>query len=136
MGNNYLYSVYKTGCDTMIKGIQILGLLVSIYLFYRSYNLVKKREEDVKQFLFWVFLGILLFVSSLVPGIVDIFLDLLGLENRAFAIIIIGTLLLYLLFFNFASKIDNLNQQISQINEKVSLIEYEMKKYQNSDNKP
>ncbi|MGD2249947.1 MAG: DUF2304 domain-containing protein [Candidatus Methanofastidiosia archaeon] len=114
----------------MIKGIQILGLLVSIYLLYRSYTLVKKREEDVKQFLFWIFVAALLLLFSLSPELIDLFLDFLGLKNRTFALIIMGVLLLYFLFFNFTSKLDKLDRQLSAVNEKVSLLEYEMKKSQ------
>jgi hypothetical protein len=112
----------------MIKGIQLVGLVVSLYFFYKSYLLVRKREENVKQFIVWIFLGVLLFGFSLVPGSVDVFLDFLGLENRAFALVIGGLLLLYLLFFNFVSRIDSLDKQLSRINEEVSFLKYEMKK--------
>lgn len=118
-----------------MKGIQLVGLVVSFYLFYKSYLLVKRREEDVKQFLFWISVGFLLFFSSLFPNIIDVFMDFLGLENRAFAILIVGVLLMYLLFFNFVSRIDYLDRQLSQINEEVSLLRYEMKKLLEGENK-
>ncbi|KYK33444.1 MAG: hypothetical protein AYK19_13780 [Theionarchaea archaeon DG-70-1] len=119
----------------MMKGIQLVGLVVSFYLFYKSYLLVRRREEDVKQFLFWISIGFLLFFSSLFPSIIDVFMDFLGLENRAFAILIVGVLFMYLLFFNFVSRIDFLDRQLSQINEEVSLLRYEMKKLLESKNK-
>lgn len=112
----------------MIRIINIIGILFGIYFLFKSYLLVKKKKEDVKQFLLWALIGIIMLILAVYPKLADIALKLLNMEERINAIFAIGILLSILLIFNLNNQIEKMDSQMSKLNEEIALLKYREKK--------
>ena len=117
-----------------ITPIHLIGIAVSVALFYQSIRLVRKQKESVFEFLLWtgfgaaifaLSLGQLLTISGLLEGL-SFLLSLLGFQtgtNGIFTLAILGLLLL--LFYTYNNAKTN-HQKIADMNQELSLLEYQM----------
>jgi len=112
----------------MIRLINILGILFGFYFLFKSYLLVKKKEEDVKQFLLWGLIGIILVILGIYPNLADIPLRILNMGERINVIFTMGILLSILLIFNLNNQIKKMDAQISKLNEEIAILKYKGKK--------
>jgi hypothetical protein len=117
-----------------ITPIHIIGIAVSVILFYQSVRLVRKQKESVFEFLLWTGFGAAIFVLSLgqlltISGLLEglsFLLSLLGFQtgtNGIFTLAILGLLLL--LFYTYNNAKTN-RQKIADMNQELSLLEYQM----------
>jgi hypothetical protein len=112
----------------MVKGIQIIGILIGLYYLYKSYRMLKLRKADVREFLIWTFVGFALIIVSTYPDIVTYLFNLIGMSFRGNAIFTIGILISYLLLIHVITLNRELNYQISKLNEEIALLRYEIEK--------
>ncbi len=112
----------------MVKGIQIIGILIGLYYLYKSYRMVKNGKADVREFSIWVFVGFALIVVSAYPDVVTYLFNFLGMGFRGNAIFTIGILLSYFLLIHVTTLNRELNYQISKLNEEIALLRYEIEK--------
>ncbi|MEE8401452.1 MAG: DUF2304 domain-containing protein [Candidatus Hydrothermarchaeaceae archaeon] len=112
----------------MIRGIQVVGLLVGLMFLYQSYRLVKEKKEDVGGFLLWSTVGAGVIVVSIHPGVFDYLLTILQMKERPFAIFTVGILVAYLLLFQTFKLLRTLSENVSKLNESMSILRYEMEK--------
>ncbi len=106
-----------------MRGIELLGILVGLYLIYKSASLLRNKEEDVLNFAIWLIVGSGLIIGGVFPQLFTYVRRFLGMERRAYTIFGIGILLSYLLIFRIFSYLRELKTDISKINEEISLIE-------------
>jgi len=112
----------------MLRGIQILGVLVGIYLIIRSYLLTRKRQEDINQFLIWIVIGLLITVGSVFPGILSYIADILNMQERVYTLFIIAFIFIFLLLMNLFKQNRKIMTEISKLNEEQSLLKFELSK--------
>lgn len=106
-----------------MRGIEILSLVSGVYFLYKSYNLFKDSSEDVLNLLIWPLVGLALVSYAVFPGVVTWVSNLLGMEIRAFTIFSVSILVLFLLVFHLLSIIRRLDEDISKLNEELSVRE-------------
>ena len=116
--------------------INIIGVVISIALFYQSIRLVKKRKESVSEFLMWMSFGVVLFVLSFgdiitVSDVADFFegvLSALGFSSGKIGLLVLSNLgLLMLLFYTYINTKTN-RQMIYDLNQQIALNESENNK--------
>lgn len=112
----------------MVKGIQVIGVLIGLYYLYKSYRMVRLKKADVREFLLWTFVGFALVIVSFYPNIVTFFFNFLGMSLRGNAIFTIGILISYFLLIHVITLNRELNYQISKLNEEIALLRYEIEK--------
>lgn len=109
-----------------MRGVNILGIIVGAYFIYRAYTLVRDKEEDVLNFVVWLFVGSGLVVAGSVPAVFNFIMDILGMEQRAYAMFSVGIFVAYLLLFRFSYSLRSLERDISKLNEDISLLREEL----------
>lgn len=112
----------------MIRGIQILGILIGLFFLYQTYKLVKNKDEDVPEFLLWTTIGIVLVAMSAYPEAISSFLGIAGMTSRAYFIFTSGILVLYLVVMHLFKLNKELSMQISKLNEEMGILKYEKEK--------
>jgi len=99
----------------MIKGIQVVGILVSVYLVLDVYKNYRQGNYGLRKTLFlillWSGVGILFINTSLM----NLVLPILMTENIIFTVLVMGELVIFLF-------ISNLNQQISRVEKKMEIM--------------
>ena len=112
----------------MIRGIQILGILIGLFFLYQSYKLVKNKDEDVPEFLLWTTIGVVLVTMSAYPEAISSFLGVAGMTDQVYFLFTSGILLLYLVVMHLFKLNKALDRQISKLNEEMSILRYEREK--------
>lgn len=119
-----------------IAPIHVIGLLISVGLFYQSVNLVRKRKESVFEFLLWSGFGVVLLLLSLgssvtVVGALDLIsevLALLGFRSGTNGIFVLSILALLLMLFYTYVNAKNNRKEIYDLNQQIALLRYEQNK--------
>lgn len=114
----------------MIRGIQIIGVLIGLFFLYQSYRMVKDKKEDVWGFILWVFIGSSIALISIFPDILDYLLGIVQMQIRAYAIFTLGILFAYFLLFQLFRVIRTLNENMSKFNENLSILRYEIEEHE------
>jgi len=105
-----------------ILGIQILGVLFALFMFYITFLHQKRREFTVKEYIFWagawaVFLFIVIFPKSL-----DFLIkDVLDLARRLDFFIIIGFMFLMGIIFHTYTVVRRNQNRVEKIVRKVAV---------------
>jgi len=111
-----------------MRPIQIIGLIIGLYLLYMSYRVFKQEKEDIDSLLLWLLLGGAITIVSINLDFLDVVSTLLQMEKNPFAIFTISILLLFVITFKLHSRNNKLEEQISRLNEELSLKQYEREK--------
>lgn len=113
--------------------IHVIGLLISVVLFYQSINLLQKQKESVFEFLLWSGFGATLLLLSLgssvtVMGTLDFVsyvLSLLGFRSGTNGIFVLSILsLLLMLFYTYVNAKNN-RKEIYDLNQELALLRHE-----------
>ncbi len=109
----------------MVSIINVAGFLLGCYFLIKSYLLIKKKEEEVTDFLVWSIIGVSLLVLVLVPQVGDALADYLDIRTRANTIFALAIFLLYMVLFRMNTLNKKLDKQISALNEEIALLKHE-----------
>ncbi|MAG08321.1 hypothetical protein CMO89_02520 [Candidatus Woesearchaeota archaeon] len=78
----------------MLLGIQIIGILFGLFMLYLSFVNYKRKEFTIKEFSFWLILWLLFITVTLIPGLLDFFVQNLKLYRTMDLFIILGFMFL------------------------------------------
>jgi hypothetical protein len=101
---------------------KIFAILLGFYFLFKTYNLVKKRRENLFEFAIWSFLGLSLILFSLFPQLSQGLSNLLGTRRSTNAIVLIAILILLFLTFFIFKRVRNLQYDVDKLNEELSRI--------------
>lgn len=110
----------------MVSIINVAGFLLGLYFLLRSYFLIKKKREEVTDFLVWSIIGVSLLVLTLVPQVGDTLAEYLDIRTRANTIFALAIFLLYLIIFRMNMLNRNLDRHISVLNEEIAVLKHEL----------
>lgn len=106
--------------------VNVLTLSIGIVFLLNSYRIVNQGREDIVLFLMSAIVGLGLIVVALLPGIFQIIANILGLELKARAILVISNLTLFVLVMYLLHRVGELYEAISKMNEEMSLLKTEL----------
>lgn len=116
-----------------LQPIHVIGMALSVIMFYQSFRLIRKRKEGIVEFLLWTTFGIILFTLSLgnavtILGVFETlnwFLGKLGFGSGTTGLLVLSVLaLLMMLFYTFV-KVRTNRKYIYDLNQKIALAEFE-----------
>ncbi|MBW2977999.1 DUF2304 domain-containing protein [Candidatus Woesearchaeota archaeon] len=86
----------------MLLGIQILGVLFALFMFYLTFLSQKRKEFTAKEYIFWVLLWICFIIITLFPNILAPFAETLNLQRTMDLIIMLGfVFVIGMIFVNY-----------------------------------
>jgi hypothetical protein len=102
--------------------INALTFFVGLVFLYNGYRIVASGREDIALFVTSAAIGLGLLFVAIFPYVFDVIATLLGIEFKTNAILIISNLTLFILVTYLFSRIGSLYDNISRLNEEVSLL--------------
>ncbi len=103
----------------MIVQIIIL-LLVGILMIKLLLDLMGNKISN-RKFVSWSFIWLSLGIIVIFPGIVFFFAELIGIERARDLSIYISIIILFYLLFKIGTKIEKIDQEITQLVKKLAL---------------
>jgi len=113
---------------SIINGVTFA--LGTIFL-YNGYRMVKTGREDIALFVTSGIIGVGLIVVALYPGIFQLVANVVGLELKARAILVVSNLAQFVLIVYLFNRIGRLYDKLSVLNEELSLLTTEVEERQN-----
>lgn len=96
----------------MLRGIQILGLLIALIALTFILSAQKRKRLNTRSFLFWILFWGIFIVLDLYPSLVAYFAPALALESNMFILTASSILTLFVLVFALYSFLSDLNQKV------------------------
>ncbi len=116
----------------LIKGQIVVGLL-SIFLLWTTFELIRKNRLREEYAILWLFSGIVILVFSLWPEFLlsQFFARITGIFYLS-AVVIIAFLFLLLIVLHFSVVISKLTNQNKELAQRYALLELELKELRNA----
>lgn len=102
--------------------INAVTALIGVVFLVNGYKLVKVGREDILQFVASGIVGTGLLIVAAFPGLFDYIAALIGVEIKTNAMLIVATLTLFLLSMYLINRTGRLYEDISRLNEEMSLL--------------
>ena len=106
----------------VFSAINAITAVIGLVFLFNGYYLVRKGREDIAVFLMSGLIGLGLIVVAAFPTLFDFIADILGIEFKTNAILIVASLTLFILVTFLFNRIGHLNKNISRLNEELSLL--------------
>jgi hypothetical protein len=112
----------------MLIKVQIVVGLLSIFLLWTTFELIRKNRLREEYAILWLFTGVVVLVLSLWPEFLlsQFFAKITGLFYLS-AVVIIAFLFLLLIVLHFSVVISKLTNQNKELAQQYSLLELELK---------
>lgn len=110
----------------MVSIITVAGFLLGCYFLLQSFLLIKKKKEEVQDFLVWGVVGVSLIVLTVFPQAGDTLADILNIRTWSNTIFAMAIFLLYMIIFRMHTLNRTLDKQISVLNEEIALLRHEL----------
>jgi len=110
--------------NTMIKGIQVLGIIFCIYLLIQTYIRNKKGLVGIKSLVFWASMWLIILILFLSPSLTLLIAPILNTADAMLMVLVIGSMTLFTIIFHQSMKITQLEQKLTKIAQNISLTNY------------
>lgn len=106
--------------------VNLVAALVGVGFLANGYRMVRRGREDMALFLASMIVGAGVIFVALFPNFFDLVASILGLEWKARAILVVANLTLFVLVIYLLHRIASLYEQVSRLNEVVTLLRAEL----------
>lgn len=112
-----------------ILGIQILGILFALFMFYLTFLHQRRKEFTVKEFIFWAGAWIIFLLLVLFPTAFDFLIkDVLSVSRRMDFFTILGFMFLIGILFHTYTIVRKCQNKMEQVVRKIAFTNNEKKK--------
>jgi len=102
--------------------VNAMTFLLGVVFLFSGYKMVKRGREDIALFLMSGAVGTGLLVVALYPDIFELVANLIGLELKGRAILVVSNLTLFVVITYLFNRIGQLYDKVSVLNEELSLL--------------
>lgn len=106
----------------MISGIQIIGVLFALFMFYLTFLHQKRKEFTAKEYLFWVLLWALFIYVTLFPDSLEpIVKGVLNISRPIDFLIILGFMLTMGMIFHTYTVLRKTQKKVEDVVRKMAM---------------
>ena len=105
-----------------ILGIQILGVLFALFMFYLTFLHQRRKEFTAKEYIFWAGVWIVFLLLVLFPTSLDFLIkDVLSVSRRMDFFIIVGFMFLVGIIFHTYTVVRRTQNKIERVVRKIAI---------------
>lgn len=119
----------------MSETLKILLILITLIYLFIIVKAVKKRKMHINYSIFWIFTGIILIISVLIPNFIENISRFLGFEKASNMVFCIAIFILFYLVLNLTHIVSKQYQQIVKLIQEVSMLKSDCNKENNNEDK-
>ena len=108
--------------------IQILGIIFALFALSRAYLRFKDNKLTKNEFVFWALIWFVVIAISIVPNILSLFSNILGIQRGMDLLIVISVVILFYLIFRLYVQLEGVKREITTLVRKVALEDRNKKK--------
>ena len=109
-----------------------IAIIILVFLLY-IVNKVRKKKIDLRYALSWLFMGFIVLILDIFPGIIVAFSELVGISLASNTVFFLGIVLLIILIFSLAVSVSNLSNKNKRLTQEIALLREEVERIKNED---
>lgn len=107
-----------------MKGIQIIGIIVGIYLVARTYLNYQNGSNSVKRTLFWLALWSIMIIVFIDPSLSELALPVLSTQDAMISAMILSILTIFVLIVHMWQHISKIEKMIIDLTQNIAITDY------------
>jgi hypothetical protein len=107
-----------------MKGIQVLGILVSLYLIGQTLMQYKKRNYRARRAVFWLSLWVLIGVLFAFPSLMFLVLPILTTQDAMMTTWVIGLVVGYVLIYQIYQRVVVVERKFTELVQNIAIHNY------------
>jgi len=119
----------------MIRGIQVIGVLVGIYLMLQTLVQWKRGNYGVRKTVLWLSLWTLIAILFAFPGLTSLALPILSMENTILMVVVVGLIVAYALVYETYQQAARAEKKLTELAQNIAIHDYFEKARGNPDEK-
>lgn len=108
----------------MIKGIQVLGILVSVYLIVQTVVQYRKGNNGVKRTAFWLSLWMLMAILFTFPSLTILALPILTMQDAMLTVLVVGLIVSYVLVYQMYQQAARTERKLTELAQNTAIHDY------------
>ena len=108
----------------MLKGIQIFGILIGLFLLFNVILKYKDGKYSLKRTVFIGSLWVIVTILFYEPSIVSIVLPILSTKNAMESVLTISILVIFILYSQLYNEVNRLNSNMTKLVQELSINAY------------
>ena len=108
----------------MIKGIQVLGMLVSVYLIIQTVLQYRRGNHGIKRTAFWLNLWALMAILFAFPSLTILALPILTMQDAMLAILVVGLIAAYVLVYQMYQQTEKTERKLAELAQNIAIHNY------------
>lgn len=108
----------------MIKGIQVLGLLVSVYLIIQTVLHYKRGNNGIKRTALWLNLWALMAILFAFPSLTILALPILTMQDAMLAVLVVGLIVAYVLVYQMYQQTERTEKKLTELTQNIAIHDY------------
>ena len=111
----------------IIERYSLIGFLVSVFIIFLNFYLIKKRKITNITFTIWLIIGFLISIISIIPSFYLLIFDIFGTQFQLSSITAAGFLFLISFIFYLNIMINNLRDKVLKLTIEVVAGKFELR---------
>lgn len=101
--------------------IQIVIIIFALFALSRAFLRFKDNKLTQNEFLFWVFLWVVVIIVSIIPGITSILSRQFGIGRGIDLVLYVSIIAIFYLIFRLYVKLESVEKEITRVVRKIAL---------------
>lgn len=118
-----------------LSSITILFFVVSCFSIWRILLRIKRENIGIRSGVIWILVWAGIGLFSIFPELLHTAMRLAQMKNRMYFILILAVFILFALLSNLASRMDNMQRNITKMAREIAKINYTIRSKDKSDDK-
>ena len=108
----------------MVKGIQILGMVVGLYLIMQTLLNFRNGNYGFKRTIFWMFLWSVMFVLFFNPSLAVLALPILTTQDMIMSVLVVSVLTLFIFLTHMNQQIAKFGRELTELVQNLAIQNY------------
>lgn len=101
--------------------IQVIALIFALFALSRAVLRFKDNRLTKNEFIFWALVWFVVIIVSLIPNVLGLFSNVLGIQRGMDLIIAVSIIVLFYLIFRLYVQLEGVKREITAVVRKVAL---------------
>lgn len=107
-----------------MKGIQILGIIISAYLIIQTLIQYKRKSYSLKKMISWIILWVLIGTLFTYPPLVELVLPIFAMKDAMLATMVVGLIVAYFLVYHTYQQVTKIEMKLTELVQNVAIHNY------------
>jgi len=107
-----------------MKGIQILGILISVYLMIQTLIQYRKKSYSLRKTISWIILWTLMGIIFTYPSLVGLVLPIFTMQDAMLATTVMGLIVVYVLVYHTYQQTTEIEKKLTELVQNIAITDY------------